>query len=231
MKTGIEWMRVNRPRCMGALIWQLNDCWPGMSWSLIDSDGREKLAYFAAHDAFRNRLITIQPFDGKPWLCAVNDNDKPAEFVVHAKRVGFDGAVHAEIKRLHLECPPGSALRAVDLEAALGKPSDPRRELIHARCQGHRPTWFYLPDRELVYPKPDFEASFHESHGDGFVHVQAKSFLRDLVMLANGEEPPATPQVVTLLPGESVDFYWGSGVVPTAGDRAFQCANTFGAGT
>ena len=29
-------------RCMGSLIWQLNDCWPACSWSLLDYYGRPK---------------------------------------------------------------------------------------------------------------------------------------------------------------------------------------------
>jgi beta-mannosidase len=37
---------------MGALLWQFNDAWPGMSWSLIDSHGRLKPAYFAVQRAF-----------------------------------------------------------------------------------------------------------------------------------------------------------------------------------
>jgi beta-mannosidase len=49
---GIEALAAARPRCMGALIWQLNDCWPGFSWSLIDSDGTPKPAYFAVQEAF-----------------------------------------------------------------------------------------------------------------------------------------------------------------------------------
>lgn len=39
-------------RCMGSLIWQFNDAWPGMSWSLIDSEGTPKPAYHAVREAF-----------------------------------------------------------------------------------------------------------------------------------------------------------------------------------
>ncbi|WP_051568432.1 glycoside hydrolase family 2 protein [Crocinitomix catalasitica] len=42
------------PHCMGTLFWQLNDCWPGPSWSIIDYYGNRKIAYDTVKTKFKN---------------------------------------------------------------------------------------------------------------------------------------------------------------------------------
>ena len=42
IRYGVEHYRRNRGRCMGAVYWQLNDCWPVISWSSVDYCGRLK---------------------------------------------------------------------------------------------------------------------------------------------------------------------------------------------
>ncbi len=48
MQTGVEHYRRLMPRCMGAIYWQLNDCWPVASWSSIEYTGRWKALHYAA---------------------------------------------------------------------------------------------------------------------------------------------------------------------------------------
>ena len=45
-----------QPHCMGTLFWQLNDCWPGPSWSIIDYYQRSKKGYFTVKKAFANSI-------------------------------------------------------------------------------------------------------------------------------------------------------------------------------
>jgi beta-mannosidase len=45
LSTAITAHLAAQPRCMGTMLWQLNDCWPGISWSIIDYYGNKKKAY------------------------------------------------------------------------------------------------------------------------------------------------------------------------------------------
>ncbi len=66
----IEAHRQNRPHCMGTLYWQLNDCWPGPSWSTIDYTGNEKAAHLKVKEMYEQMLPIIQAEgrDIKLWL-------------------------------------------------------------------------------------------------------------------------------------------------------------------
>ena len=46
MQYAVEHWRRNRGRCMGAVVWQLNDCWPVASWASIDYYGRWKALHY-----------------------------------------------------------------------------------------------------------------------------------------------------------------------------------------
>jgi beta-mannosidase len=58
LRYGVEHWRRNRGRCMGAVYWQLNDCWPGASWSSIDYYGRWKALHYAAKRFFSPLLAS-----------------------------------------------------------------------------------------------------------------------------------------------------------------------------
>ncbi|MCR5234348.1 MAG: glycoside hydrolase family 2 protein, partial [Lachnospiraceae bacterium] len=60
IRYGVEHFRRNRGRCMGAVYWQLNDCWPVASWSSIDYFGRWKALHYYAKRFFAPLMISCE---------------------------------------------------------------------------------------------------------------------------------------------------------------------------
>ena len=60
IRYGVEHFRRNRGRCMGAVYWQLNDCWPVISWSSVDYCGRLKALHYYAKRFFAPLMISCE---------------------------------------------------------------------------------------------------------------------------------------------------------------------------
>jgi beta-mannosidase len=73
LKFGIEHYRRRKPHCSGALIWQHNDCWPCVSWSLIDYDGVAKASFYVTARAFAPVMASFRRDGDTVELWIAND--------------------------------------------------------------------------------------------------------------------------------------------------------------
>src|SRR5579864_3876529 len=77
IKVGAEHLRRNRRRTMGALFWQLNDCWPVASWSSIDYSGRWKALHYYARRFYGGVLVSPYAHEGTVDVYVVSDKLQP----------------------------------------------------------------------------------------------------------------------------------------------------------
>ena len=107
IRYGVEHWRRNRGRCMGAIIWQLNDCWPVASWSSIDYFGRWKALHYAAKRFFSPIMISAKE-EGE-----VSQNPKINEY----RTTPIERSVHLNVVNDTMQAVTGTvhwALRTAD---------------------------------------------------------------------------------------------------------------------
>jgi beta-mannosidase len=98
MQTAIEAHRRAKPYNMGTLYWQLNDCWPVISWSSIDYLGNWKALHYQVRRSFENQVVLPEEKDGFLNIYAINDELKEFEDVfVEIIVVKFSGEIVNEI--------------------------------------------------------------------------------------------------------------------------------------
>ncbi|QUQ65683.1 glycoside hydrolase family 2 protein [Kutzneria sp. CA-103260] len=198
--TGVEHWRSHWPRCAGTILWQLNDCWPSVSWAAIDGDGREKPLYHELKRLYADRLLTFQTRDDELVLVAVNQSAAPWICPIELRLVDADGTVLAREHTTAQVAP-----RGVTLVQLPGRIDDPRRQFWVADGDGLRALHFAATDTEFDYPKPDLRIELSTSNS---VTVTAHTLVRDLLLQADRLDPGAHTDLglVTLLPGEQVTF-------------------------
>ncbi|WP_159479658.1 beta-mannosidase [Chryseobacterium sp. 18068] len=94
MQIAIEAHRRAKPYNMGTLYWQLNDCWPVISWSSIDYLGNWKALHYQVKRSFENQVILTEEKEGFLDFYGINDELKKFEDVkVEIQVVDFNGKI------------------------------------------------------------------------------------------------------------------------------------------
>jgi len=94
MQIAIEAHRRAKPYNMGTLYWQLNDCWPVISWSSIDYLGNWKALHYQVKRSFENQIILTEEKEGFLDFYGINDELKKFEDVkVEIQVVDFNGKI------------------------------------------------------------------------------------------------------------------------------------------
>jgi beta-mannosidase len=114
IKTAVEYWRTNRPRCAGALYWQLNDVWPATSWSSLEYDGSWKLLHYEARRFYDARLLALCLVPEGLELRAANDSGLPWEGEYRLSFLDFEGNLVSSLKgEASVAAEASSLLRAV----------------------------------------------------------------------------------------------------------------------
>lgn len=73
IRYGVEHWRRQRARVAGTIYWQLNDCWPAISWSSIDYFGRLKALHYVARHFYAPLLLSVKEEGFKAEVHLTND--------------------------------------------------------------------------------------------------------------------------------------------------------------
>jgi beta-mannosidase len=220
IKTGAEHFRRSRPRTMGTLYWQLNDCWPVASWSSIDYYGRWKALQFYTRRFYDDVLVSPYDHEGKIDVYVVSDRLQPLTGKIHARLMDFSGNVLWE-KTQDVQVPAASSAIYSTLD---------EKELFADSARADRRKNFLVFDLEVAGKRVSRNSVFFdvthnldlpvspkiESHltktGDGYLlTLQSRELARDVQISFGDLEAQVADNYLDLLPGEEVTIAVKSG--------------------
>lgn len=217
IRYGVEHFRRWRGRCMGTVIWQLNDCWPVASWSSIDYYGRWKALHYYAKRFFAPVLLSCE--EEGILTQDTNPNAEPYEVI---KSVRFNVSNETpETKKVIVEwslcnpkgevlwAQPGVTVEAEPLSASwLEKVELPQANLY----EDHVCYSLLTEDGELIsegsvlfcqpkyykFANPELSCTVE---GDEVV-VTAKAYAKDVEVLNENEDLLLSDNYFDMEPGE-----------------------------
>ena len=192
IQTAIEAHRRNKAKCMGSLYWQLNDCWPGASWSSIDYYGKWKALHYKVKDAFAPVIVSHEFVDGDLLITIVSD-----------RMDEFDGeleVVLSEFKDIEkiVRWNEVVKLEANSKKRVLAIPAD---QLSSGENQKYtylqlflydragivsKKNVYFLPFKELVLPRPELEFTVANDKSNLlYLTVTSKNFAKGVHVNCN----------------------------------------------
>ncbi|KRG43278.1 beta-mannosidase [Stenotrophomonas panacihumi] len=202
--------RASRPYTMGSLYWQLNDVWPGASWSSIDWFGRWKALQFHARRFFAPVAVAaLRDAQGHTEVSALNDRTEARSGELRLRVMSLSGQPLRD-ERKPVQLAPLSATKIASYtDAELLGEADPRAtvavfELTVAGEPVSRSVVYFSAAKDIAWPDPGLRGTLRRD-GDGYaLDVSTRSLARATWIDFGELDAELSDNALTLLPGETV---------------------------
>jgi len=213
IKKAVETHRRNMPFCMGTLYWQLNDCWPAISWSSLDYFGNWKALHYEARRFFNPILLTIYERQQNIEIFIINDQDKSIEATLKLMLYDF-GSNPIKENSLSLTIQPLSSepVMVIEKKIILDQLSD-SEVFLHAYIEDglskvSKNNYYFLDQKYLKISRPKFDCSIDISKNRISITVHAHSLIQQLHFTCSNGQGFFSDNYIDILKGDEIVIFF-----------------------
>jgi beta-mannosidase len=220
-----QWKGPGREYCGGALVWQINDCWPVTSWSIVDYFLRPKMAYFTVkremapvsvgitrkehrHPKDKYTRVNIEVKNQiEIWGSNLTLQDLTVDCVVKAWDVETGKETYSETISTDLSLPENRSTEIIAMEVPGSKEDQAKTVVATYLLQDGKQIARYVnwpePLKYLHLQKPT-QLKAVLSEDDRTVQISAEVPVKGVVVESDDDEIKFEDNLVDIVPGEVV---------------------------
>ena len=215
IKIGAEHLRRNRPRTMGSIYWQLNDCWPVASWSSLDYYGRWKALHYYARRFYAPILVSPHQEEGNVAVYIVSDKTSPTVATLRVRILSFDGNLLSDksqpvqitplSSKVYLTMPMLNISNLPNCDLA-------KIVLVSDLLVDNRPIstneLFFVPTKDIQLPQAKITSEIRPGSKTGTytVHLSSPVLARNVYVSFGDLDTKPADNYFDLLPGQPIDL-------------------------
>lgn len=213
IKIGAEHLRRIRPRSMGSIYWQLNDCWPVASWSSIDYYGRWKALQYYARRFYGPLLVSPHLEDGDFAVYVVSDKTAATPAKLRVRVMTLDGTTVNEStqdiqvpelsSKVYLQRPLAEFVNANGTDAAnLFAVTD----LVVEGKVVSTNLLYFAPTKVVRLPQAQVSAELTGTGEKYRLSLSSKVLARSVYVSFGDTDASVSDNYINLIPGQAEDI-------------------------
>lgn len=212
MKIAIEAHRRAMPVCMGSLYWQLNDCWPVVSWSSQDYYGNKKAFHFNVKKEYATVLVSPLAEKDRIDVFVISDSLKPIRGMMNITVSDFNGKKSFDTTFSMLVSANSSKTYATYKQYLLVPAKDTTKVFLTATFSAgskvlSRNILYFTAPKNLGLDAPVILKTIKPVTGGYSITLDSKNLAKDVYLIApvKGE---FSDNFFDLLPGETKTVFY-----------------------
>lgn len=188
IRTALEAHRRAKPTCMGTLYWQLNDCWPVISWSSLDYYNQWKALHYFTRDIYKNLAVSVDEAGEKLNVYVISDLMEQKKVRLEMTLLNMEGfAYWWETRTITLEENSSLVCFSTDTDSLLSG-NDRAETFLSLKLKGEDDTMlakqivYFAPPRELNLAIPHIQTSCSHDANDYIISISDTSLLKNVYL-------------------------------------------------